>query len=152
MVIAGSSEVDESMFTGESNGIGKGIGDTVIAGTINGVSQLDVRLTRLPGANSISDIRGLVENALGAKPRVQDLADKIASWFIPAVIAIAIVVFAIWVAAVFRVRNGTGGAAVGTMITYGIAVLAISCPCVLGLTVPMVSQLRFPMKCLPQPS
>lgn len=127
------------MLTGESEPVNKTVGDAVIAGTINDAGPLDVRLTRLPNANSISDIRGLVENALGAKPRIQDLADKIASYFVPVVVAIAIVVFAVWIAIAVTVRNDTPGQAVGVAITYAIAVLAVSCPCALGLAVPMVS-------------
>jgi Cd2+-exporting ATPase len=138
IVISGSSEVDESMLTGESRPVRKQTGDVAIAGTINGPSSLDVRITRLPNSNSISDIKTLVNSALGAKPRVQDLADKVASWFIPVVVAIALVTFAIWVAVAITVRHENGGGGVGTAITYGIAVLAISCPCALGLAVPMV--------------
>lgn len=135
----GSSTVDESMLTGESAPVLKQTGDAVIAGTINGEAQLDVSLTRLPGANSISDIRGLVENALGAKPKVQELAHKVAAWFIPTVVAVALAVFAIWIGVEVSIRQSTPEGAAGTAITYGIAVLAISCPCALGLAVPMVS-------------
>ncbi|KAK3716372.1 hypothetical protein LTR37_006522 [Vermiconidia calcicola] len=138
IVTSGSSAVDESMLTGESDPVSKQKGDAAIAGTINGTSSLDVHITRLPNANTISDIRALIKNALGAKPRVQDLADKVASWFIPIVVAIAMVTFAIWVAVAIAVRDQNGGDGVGTAITYGIAVLAISCPCALGLAVPMV--------------
>lgn len=136
--MTGSSAVNESMLTGESEPVNKQVGDAVIAGTINDTGPLDVRLTRLPNANSISDIRGLVENALGAKPRIQDLADKVAAWFVPVVVGIAVVVFAVWIAVAVTVRNDTAGGAVGRAITYAIAVLAISCPCALGLAVPMV--------------
>lgn len=136
--MTGFSAVNESMLTGESEPVNKQAGDAVIAGTINDAGPLDVRLTRLPNANSISDIRGLVENALGAKPRIQDLADKVAAWFVPVVVGIAIVVFAVWIAVAVTVRNDTAGGAVRTAITYAIAVLAISCPCALGLAVPMV--------------
>jgi Cu2+-exporting ATPase len=139
VVAAGSSVVDEAMLTGESDPVTKVKGDAVVAGTINGPSTLDIHITRLPNANSISDIKTLVNNALGAKPRIQDLADKIASWFIPTVVAITLVTFGVWVAIALTIRNENGGGAVGTAITYGIAVLAISCPCALGLAVPMVN-------------
>lgn len=137
-LVSGSGTVDESMLTGESTPVPKQIGDSLIAGTMNGSGVLRVRLTRLPGANSITDIANLVENALGAKPRIQDLADKVASWFIPGVVGIALVTFIVWVIVALKVRNENAGGAVGTAITYGIAVLAISCPCALGLAVPMV--------------
>lgn len=137
-VVSGSSAVDESMLTGESNPVPKQTGDNIIAGTVNGSGVLVVRLTRLPGANSITDIASLVENALGTKPRIQDLADKVASWFIPAVVLIALLTFIIWIVVALKVRGDNAGGAIGTAITYGIAVLAISCPCALGLAVPMV--------------
>ncbi|RMY56217.1 hypothetical protein D0865_03765 [Hortaea werneckii] len=137
-LISGVSAVDESMLTGEAIPITKQQGDAVIAGTINGEGVLHVRITRLHGANSISDIAKSVEDALGVKPRVQDLADRVASWFVPAVVTIAAIVFAIWIGLALTIRSENGGGAVGTAITYAIAVLAVSCPCALGLAVPMV--------------
>ncbi|OQV00596.1 hypothetical protein CLAIMM_06074 [Cladophialophora immunda] len=137
-VIHGQSSVDESMITGESVPVPKATGDGIIAGTVNGPSPLTIRLTRLPGKNSITDIVNMVENALASKPRIQDLADKVASYFIPVVISIALVTFAIWMAIAVKVRGKDIGGALGLAITYGIAVLAISCPCALGLAVPMV--------------
>ncbi|RHZ50292.1 hypothetical protein CDV55_101836 [Aspergillus turcosus] len=138
VIIKGTSSVDESMLTGENLPVAKGPEDPVIAGTMNGPGPLTVRLTRLPGQNSISDIARLVEDAIATKPRVQDLADKIAGWFIPVVVAIAIIVFVIWIVIALKVRGKNAGGAVGQAITYSIAVLAISCPCALGLAVPMV--------------
>ncbi|OQO06060.1 hypothetical protein B0A48_08648 [Cryoendolithus antarcticus] len=137
-VVSSDSAVDESMLTGEVVPVTKRPGDAVTAGTINGEGVMHIRITRLPGANSISDIAAAVEKALTAKPRIQDLADRVASWFVPAVVAVAIIVFAIWLGVAARVRGQNGGGAVGTSITYAIAVLAISCPCALGLAVPMV--------------
>ena len=137
-VVSGTSEVNESMVTGESVPLAKHAGDNVIAGTINGPGNVSVLLSRLPGENSITDTAALVENAVASKPRVQELADRVASWFIPGVIAIAIIVFCIWAAVAIRIRDYDAGGAVGLAITYAIAVLAISCPCALGLAVPMV--------------
>ncbi|KAK6516521.1 hypothetical protein TWF506_006427 [Arthrobotrys conoides] len=138
MVIDGKSSVDESMITGENVPVPKAIGDEVIAGTINCSSPLTISMTRLPGKNSITDIANLVENALAAKPRIQDLADTVAGYFIPVVIGIALIVFGIWMAVALKLRGENGGGAVGVAITYSIAVLAVSCPCALGLAVPMV--------------
>ncbi|KAF3921761.1 hypothetical protein AA313_de0200384 [Arthrobotrys entomopaga] len=138
IVISGQSSVDESMVTGESLPVPKTIGDGVIAGTINGPSPLNIHLTRLPGENSITDIANLVENALAAKPRVQDVADKVAGYFIPVVVAIATIVFGIWVGIAIKIRGENAGGAIGIAITYAISVLAVSCPCALGLAVPMV--------------
>lgn len=137
-VVNGEGTVDESMVTGESTPILKTPNASLIAGTMNGGSVLTAEVTRLPGDNSISDIADLVENALAQKPKIQDLADKIAGYFVPAVISIALIVFVIWVIVNLRVRDKNGGGAVGSAITYGIAVMAISCPCALGLAVPMV--------------
>lgn len=137
-IIDGISEVDESMLTGESLPVHKRAGVPVIAGTINGSGVLKVRLTRLPGKNTVTDIAGLVEEASNMKPKVQDLADKVAGWFVPVVSAIAVIVFVVWLVICLKVRNSSGGGAVGTAITYAIAVFAVSCPCALGLAVPMV--------------
>ena len=137
-IISGSGTIDESMITGESSPISKNHGDTVIAGTMNGSSPLTIRLTRLPGQNSITDIANLVESALGAKPRVQDLADKVAGWFVPVVVCLSMVVFALWTVFAFEIRNKNAGGSFGLAITYSIAVLAVSCPCALGIAVPMV--------------
>lgn len=137
-ILEGSSAVDESMLTGESIPVPKVPGDDVVAGTLNGPTALKVRMTRLPGKNSITDIANLVENALASKPRIQDLADKVASYFIPVVLGVSLTVFTIWMVVAIKVRGESGGSAVAIAITYGIAVLAISCPCALGLAVPMV--------------
>lgn len=137
-VISGESTVDESMLTGESLPVLKSVGDSVTAGTINGSGTLKVRLVRLPGNNSITDIADLVQSALNAKPYIQDLADTVAGYFVPVVVSISVIVFAIWIAVALRVRHENAGGAVGTAITYTIAVLAISCPCALGLAVPLV--------------
>ncbi|KAI7679055.1 heavy metal translocatin, partial [Hortaea werneckii] len=137
-VSAGNSDVDESMITGEAIPISKFPGDAVIAGTVNKGGTLTVTINRLPGKNTVTDIANLVEQAQSTKPRVQDLADKVAGYFIPVVLSISIMVTVIWVVVELKVRNQSAGPAVGNAITYGIAVLAVSCPCALGLAVPMV--------------
>lgn len=138
LVMRGQSSIDESMVTGESIPVAKKVGDIVIAGTLNGAGTLTVRLTRLPGKNSITDIADLVESAYSSKPRIQDLADRVAGWIVPIVTTIAILVFIIWIVVSLKVRDLNAGGAIGTAITYGIAVLAISCPCAIGMAVPMV--------------
>jgi len=137
-VMQGTSEVDESMLTGESVPVFKTAGSPVVSGTVNGGGRLTARVSRLPGKNTITDIANLVEQAQSFKPRVQDLADKIAGYFIPVVCIAALIVFVIWVVVVLKVRKEPAGDAIGTAIGYCIAVLAISCPCALGLAVPMV--------------
>ncbi|OLN97300.1 P-type cation-transporting ATPase 1 [Colletotrichum chlorophyti] len=138
LVISGSSEVDESMLTGESLPAFKKQHDNVIAGTVNGSGTLLAQLTRLPGKNTVTDIAGLVEEAANSKPRIQDIADRVASWFVPVVTLCAVVVTVVWIIVGLNFRNESAGRAVATAITYAVAVLAVSCPCALGLAVPMV--------------
>ena len=138
VVVDGSSEVDESMLTGESVPVFKKRGDTVIAGTVNGSGTLVARLTRLPGKNTVTDIAQLVEEAANSKPKLQDVADRVASWFVPIVTSIAVIIVIVWLVIGLRVRNYNTGKAISNAITYAVATLAISCPCALGLAVPMV--------------
>lgn len=138
LVVSGSSELDESMLTGESMPVTKLPGEHIIAGTVNGSGVLQAQLTRLPGKNTVTDIAELVEEATNAKPRIQDLADRVARWFVPVVTAIAVIVTIIWIIIGLKGRNESASKAVPNAITYAVAVLAVSCPCALGLAVPMV--------------
>lgn len=137
-VLEGTSEVDESMLTGESLPVFKTAGSPIVSGTVNGGGRLTARVSRLPGKNTTTDIANLVEQAQSSRPRVQDLADKIAGYFIPVVCTAAIIVLIVWLLVVLKVRKQPADEAIGTAIGYCIAVLAISCPCALGLAVPMV--------------
>jgi heavy metal translocating P-type ATPase len=137
-IVNGSSSIDESILTGEIIPVAKTTGDLVVAGTMNGSSLLRVHVTRLPGRNSISDVAHLVENALSSTPRTQELADRLAGYFVRVVSSIAFVVFVTWLVVGFKAHKENAGGAIGLAITYGIAVLAVSCPCALGLAVPMV--------------
>ncbi|KAI9371373.1 E1-E2 ATPase-domain-containing protein [Aspergillus egyptiacus] len=137
-VIAGSSDVNESIATGESTPVEKGVGSAVIAGTVNGSGTLIVRLTRLPVENTISVIANMVDQAKLSKPRIQEIADRVASYFVPIVVALTLITFGIWIAVGLAVRNQSGSRAVTEAITYAITVLIVSCPCAIGLAVPMV--------------
>lgn len=137
-VVSGSSEVDESMITGESKPVEKHTKSPVIAGSLNGSGMLLVRLTRLPGGNTISTIAGMVDEAKLSKPKVQQVADRVASYFVPVVVLLAIVTFAAWVAIGITIQQKSGSVATIQAITYAIAVLIVSCPCAIGLAVPMV--------------
>ena len=137
-VVSGTSTVDESMMTGESLPVEKGPGDAVIAGTLNGPSTLVVRVTRLPGDNTISEIAGMVDDARFSRAHVQETVDWVCGWFVPVVLALAIVTFAVWMGVGMGVRHQVAGEAVVVALTYAISVLAISCPCAIGLAVPMV--------------
>lgn len=137
-VLSGSSEVDESMLTGESVPVFKKEGSSVIAGTVNGSGTLIARLSRLPGKNTVTDIAQLVEEAANSKPKLQDVADRVASWFVPVVTSVAIIVVVVWLVIGFKIRKYNTGKAISNAITYAVATLAVSCPCALGLAVPMV--------------
>ncbi|CAN9210693.1 unnamed protein product [Alternaria alternata] len=137
-VISGSSEIDESMLTGEAQPVEKHTKSAVIAGTINGSGTLTVRLTRLPGDNTITTIAGMVDEAKLSKPKIQEIADTVASYFVPVVVTLTIITFVIWVAIGIAIRHQSGSEATIEAITYAITVLIVSCPCAIGLAVPMV--------------
>ncbi|KAF2203575.1 heavy metal translocatin [Delitschia confertaspora ATCC 74209] len=137
-VIYGGSEVDESVVTGESIPVAKGLGHHVLAGSTNGSGELVVALTALPHDNSISKIAALVESAELSKPKAQAIADKIAGWFVPVIVGITIAVF---LGQVFWIKYHSGyrwEVAVVMAFTYAIATLIVSCPCAIALAVPMV--------------
>ena len=128
VVVEGASSIDESALTGESIPVEKGVGDAVSAATINRTGTFTFRATRVGADTSLAKIVQLVEDANATKPPIARLADKVAGVFVPAVIGIALVTFAVWLAV-------TGS--VSEAITSGVAVLVISCPCALGLATPV---------------
>ncbi len=138
IVVSGESEVDESNVTGEVIPVEKSAGSNIVAGSINGSGTLIVRLTRLPGDNTISKIAAMVDAAKFSKPKIQELADRVASYLVPVIVVLSFIAFVIWMAVGKAIqRRSTGSAAVNAM-TYGISVLVVSCPCAIGLAVPMV--------------
>ncbi|KAH0537835.1 hypothetical protein FGG08_005448 [Glutinoglossum americanum] len=137
-VLSGATEIDESMVTGEARLVEKSPGCTVIAGSVNGAGTLLVRLTRLPGENTINEIANMVGEAKSSKPKIQEIADHIAGYFVPVILTITFLTFTIWIIIGRLVRRVTISSAVITAITYAIPVLVVSCPCAIGLAVPMV--------------
>ncbi|KAJ4338986.1 hypothetical protein N0V95_007906 [Ascochyta clinopodiicola] len=137
-VYYGGSEVDESMLTGESIPVAKGVHSRVFAGTLNGSGTLIVILRTLPHENSVHKIATMVEGAELTQPKIQALADRIAGWFVPMIAAIGSLVFLIWLLVDRLGNKHDWQAAVVKGVTYAIATLIVSCPCAIGLAVPMV--------------
>jgi Cu2+-exporting ATPase len=129
VIITGSSFIDESMVTGEPIPVQKTTGDKVYAGTLNSNGFLTLSATKSGRETLLSEIIRLVKEAQSAKPPIQLLADKIASVFVPVVLVIAVLTFAIWWFA--GPENQPGLALITT-----ISVLIIACPCALGLATP----------------
>ena len=126
-VVEGASAVDASLVTGESMPVEVGPGDAVIGATINQGGRLVVRATRIGADTQLSQMARLVEAAQGGKAPVQRLADRVASVFVPIVIAIAIATLVGWL-----IVDGEIEAA----FSAAVAVLIIACPCALGLATP----------------
>ena len=138
IITSGETEVDESMLTGEAIPVPKSSGSHVIAGSVNGPAPFLARLTKLPLDNTISRIAGMVDEAKLSKPKVQETADRVASYFVPCILAITISIFSIWIAVGIAVRDSSTSDSIVTAITYALAALIVSCPCAIGLAVPMV--------------
>lgn len=138
IVVSGETEVDEAMITGEAVPVPKSPSSQILAGSINGSGPVLARLTKLPNDNTISRIVSMVDEAKLSKPRVQETADKVASYFVPCIFAATIIVFSIWIAVGISVRDSSTSDAIVTAITYALAALIVSCPCAIGLAVPMV--------------
>lgn len=126
-VISGTSTIDESMVTGESVPPKKQPGDDVIGATINKTGSFRFRATRVGKDTVLAQIVKLVQQAQGSKAPIQRLADQVTGWFVPIVIAIALLTFIVWF-------NTTGNVTLAIITTVG--VLIIACPCALGLATP----------------
>ncbi|MCY1332737.1 Copper-transporting P-type ATPase [compost metagenome] len=128
-VIDGNSYVDESMITGEPVPVEKIGGSEVVGGTINKTGSFTFRATKVGADTVLAQIIRMVEQAQGAKLPIQSLVDRVTAWFVPAVIAIALLTFGIWL--VF----GPDPALTFALVN-GVAVLIIACPCAMGLATP----------------
>jgi P-type Cu+ transporter len=129
-VVEGRSAVDESMVTGESMPVTKEVGAKVIGGTINRSGALVIRAEKVGHDSMLSRIVQMVAEAQRSRAPIQRLADRVASWFVPAVIAVALIAFASWM--VFGPEPRLAFALVAA-----VTVLIIACPCALGLATPM---------------
>jgi heavy metal translocating P-type ATPase len=127
VVASGRSYVDESMITGEPVPVEKVEGTEVVGGTVNGTGSLTFRATKVGGDTMLAQIIRMVEEAQGAKLPIQDLVNRITLWFVPAVIAVALVTFGVWLAF---------GPSLSHALVAGVAVLIIACPCAMGLATP----------------
>jgi Cu+-exporting ATPase len=129
-VIDGKTSVDESMLTGEPMPVGKTTGDKVSGGTVNGTGSFLMEAERVGSDTVLSQIIEMVAQAQRSRAPIQGLADKVAGWFVPTVIVIALLTFAAW--SWFGPEPRFAHA-----IVNAVAVLIIACPCALGLATPM---------------
>ncbi|MEZ0264199.1 MAG: heavy metal translocating P-type ATPase, partial [Phycisphaerae bacterium] len=134
-VIAGQSDVDESMLTGEPIPVPRAPGDPVISGTVNQTGRLIIRATRVGSETALAQIVRLVETAQNSRPPVQRLADQISAIFVPTVLVIALATAVGWY--LYGTLHNWPAATVWAHLAKAVcAVLIIACPCALGLAVP----------------
>ncbi|WP_165062448.1 cation-translocating P-type ATPase [Adlercreutzia sp. ZJ154] len=133
VVSEGSTEVDESMLTGEALPVVKKVGDEVVGGTVNTTGSITVRAQRVGGDTTLARIVRAVEDAQGSKAPVQRMADRIAAVFVPVILGLAVITFCVWFLFV-------PPAGVNTLLQQSllpaIAVIVVACPCALGLATP----------------
>jgi heavy metal translocating P-type ATPase len=128
-IVEGASHIDESMISGEPLPVSRGVGASVVGGTLNTSGSFSFRATKVGGDTMLAQIIRMVEEAQGGKLQIQGVVDRITAWFVPAVIVLAIATFAVWFiwgpepAHVFGLVNA-------------VAVLIIACPCAMGLATP----------------
>jgi Cu+-exporting ATPase len=130
VVLEGTSAVDESMISGESMPVEKRTGDSVSGATINGTGGLVIRAERIGADTLLAQIVKMVGDAQRSRAPIQRLADVVAGWFVPAVLAVAVLTFAVWA------LLGPDPRLTHALVN-AVAVLIIACPCALGLATPM---------------
>ncbi|HKR75104.1 MAG TPA: heavy metal translocating P-type ATPase [Rhodanobacter sp.] len=130
VVLEGASHVDESMLTGEAMPVAKGKGDQLAGGTLNRDGALVMRAEKVGGETLLAQIVALVAQAQRSKAPLQRVADRVAAWFVPAVVAVAALAFAAWAA------FGPSPQLAHALIA-AVSVLIIACPCALGLATPI---------------
>ena len=130
MVVDGRSSVDESMVSGEPIPVEKGPGDRLVGATVNGTGSLVMEAERVGADTLLARIVQMVAEAQRSRAPIQRLADQVAGWFVPAVLAVAVLAFAVWGIWGPDPRLAHG-------LIAAVAVLIIACPCALGLATPM---------------
>src|SRR5690606_32420679 len=128
-VIEGASWRDESMITGEPVPVEKSPGSQAVGGTVNQQGALVLRATAVGGATVLAQIIRMVEQAQGAKLPIQAAVDRVTLWFVPAVMAAALLTFLVWLAA-------GPEPSLSYALVNAVAVLIIACPCAMGLATP----------------
>jgi Cu+-exporting ATPase len=126
----GTSAVDESMMTGEPIPVAKNPGDSVTGATLNGTGSLIIRATKVGADTLLARIVQMVAEAQRSRAPIQNLADDVAGWFVPAVLAVAVITFISW-------SVWGPPPALAFAVINAVAVLIIACPCALGLATPM---------------
>jgi Cu+-exporting ATPase len=143
-VVAGSSSVDESAVTGEPVPVLKQTGDSVIGGTVNGLGSFNMIVTRAGKDTALAQIVKLVEDAQTSKAPIQAFADRVAGFFVPTVIALAVVTFLVWIVVSHVISDDSlpkmfhrhGASKLAVCLQMCISVIVVACPCALGLSTP----------------
>ena len=130
VVLEGRSSIDESMVTGESMPVTRGKGDAVIGGTVNQSGSVIMRADKIGSDTLLARIVQMVAAAQRSRAPIQRLADQVSAWFVPAVIAVALIAFAVWAMVGPQPR-------LAYALVAAVSVLIIACPCALGLATPM---------------
>ncbi len=130
LVVSGRSSLDEAMLTGEPIPVEKSSGDKLAAATINGTGSLVIRATEVGANTTLSKIVEMVASAQRSRAPIQNLVDKVASYFVPMVVFVAIIAFAAW-------TIWGPDPALSYAFAVAVTVLVIACPCALGLATPM---------------
>ncbi|MGA0601811.1 heavy metal translocating P-type ATPase [Caulobacter sp. KR2-114] len=129
-VLEGRTAVDEALITGESMPVGKGPGDSLAAGSLNTSGAVVMRADKVGADTLLSQIVQLVAQAQRSRAPIQGLADRVAGWFVPAVVAAAVAAFAVWALVGPQPR-------LAHALVAAVSVLIIACPCALGLATPI---------------
>ncbi|KAJ3034894.1 hypothetical protein HK097_004368, partial [Rhizophlyctis rosea] len=137
----GGSDVDESLVTGEPVPVRKKVGDAVIGGTVNGSGMFHMRAVRVGSDTTLAQIVKLVNDAQVSKAPIQDIADKVAGWFVPGVIGLGVVTFLTWMCIMGVWGWRPPGFEEDSSVFYVcvnmcISVIVVACPCALGLATP----------------